>query len=162
MTGYTSHRTPSRRLHTCARLSKFALLMVLVACVSCKKDTDDPAPPVIEYNSISATSVTEFTNTVRITFSYEDYQGDLGEQDPDRFSLRIKDDRLDDFDWYHIPPMTPDMEELHIKGKYTVEINPLFLLGNGGSETTRLTLRLRDRAGNWSNTIVTPTITIAE
>jgi len=60
--------------------------------------------------------VEEFQNNIVITFSYEDYQGDLGEMDADAYSVRIKDNRLSDYDWYHIPPMTPEMQELHIKG----------------------------------------------
>lgn len=36
----------------------------------------------------------------------------------------------------------------------------MFLLGTGTSETTILTIKLKDRAGNWSNAIETPVITI--
>ncbi|MFN8863658.1 MAG: hypothetical protein ACK5W1_05050 [Flavobacteriales bacterium] len=139
-----------------------ALVAVLVLFVSCKKEEEKPVEPVIEFKSISATKVTQFTNEIKITFSYEDMQGDLGQADPDAYSLRVQDDRLEDFDWYHIPPMTPDMQELHIKGDYVVTLTPLFLLGSGGNETTRFTLQLRDRAGNWSNQIITPVVTISQ
>jgi hypothetical protein len=135
---------------------------VIMCMTSCKKEDEKPVEPVIEFKSISATEVTQFTNEIQITFSYEDMQGDLGQADPDAYSLRVKDDRLEDFDWYHIPPMTPDMQELHIKGDYVVTLTPLFLLGSGGNETTRFTLQLRDRAGNWSNQIVTPVVTISQ
>jgi hypothetical protein len=142
-------------------------ILIILVCAAiwtagCKKDEPKPAAPVIAFKSISATQVVPFENTLRITFTYEDHQGDLGDSDPDAYALRIKDDRLAGFDWYHVPPMTPGMQELHIRGEYAVELDPLFLLGNGGTETTRFTLQLRDRAGNWSNQVTTPTVTIGE
>jgi hypothetical protein len=56
--------------------------------------------------------------------------------------------------------MTPDQQELHIKGSYSVTLNQVFLLGNGASETTKFTVQIQDRAGNWSNEVVTPVVTI--
>lgn len=136
-------------------------IILIVLSTGCKKKEEKPVAPIITFKSISATSVTSFANEMRIVFSYEDYQGDIGERDPDTYSLRIKDDRLSGYDWYHIPPMTPDLKELHIKGNYEVALAPLFLLGNGSIETTRFMLQLRDRAGNWSNQIISPSVTIS-
>jgi len=142
-------------------LSNYLLIASLtVAVASCKKKDEKPEAPVIVYNTISETSVEEFQNNIVITFSYEDYQGDLGEMDADAYSVRIKDNRLSDYDWYHIPPMTPEMQELHIKGDYALQIAPLFILGNGTEEQTHFTIQIRDRAGNWSNTITTPVVII--
>jgi len=116
--------------------------------------------PVLEFKEISSTSVVQFDNSIVVTFGYEDYQGDLGHQDPDIVSLRVKDARLSDADMYHIPPMTPEQQELHIKGTFSVNLNHVFLLGNGASETTKFTIQIQDRAGNWSNEVVTPIVTI--
>jgi hypothetical protein len=128
---------------------------------SCKKDESaDPVAPVIAFKSISQTEVDEFTNSISITFSFEDFQGDIGFTDNDQLSLKVKDSRLDTEDWFHVPPMTPDLQELHIKGEYSVELNPLFLLGNGAHETTSFTIQLVDRKGNWSNQIVSPDVLI--
>lgn len=134
--------------------------LALLALSSCKKEDEKPQVPTITFKSISEESVVQFNNNVTITFSYEDYQGDLGETDPDKYSLRIKDNRLSDYDWFHIPPMTPDLQELHIKGDYALELPPLFILGNGTEEVTHFSIQIRDRAGNWSNTITTPVVTI--
>ncbi|MCC6599372.1 MAG: hypothetical protein IT223_01710 [Crocinitomicaceae bacterium] len=130
--------------------------------LSCKKEEDLPVVPQITYRSISSTNIQSFNNEIEIGFSYEDFQGDLGNSDPDIFSLRIKDDRLSDYDWYHIPPMAPGTTPLHIKGTYSIVLKPLFLMGNGGNEATRFTLQIKDRAGNWSNQITTPVVTIHE
>lgn len=150
------------------RLYKILSSLLLAMCValaitSCKKDSDEkPTAPVIEFKSISAGTVEQFNNSVQITLSYEDYQGDLGRQDPDDYSLRILDARLANYDWYHIPPMTPDNQELHIKGNYVVTLDPLFLMGSGTQESTSFTLQLQDNAGNWSNTITTPVVLVVD
>ncbi|MDZ4821964.1 MAG: hypothetical protein SH856_00720 [Flavobacteriales bacterium] len=137
--------------------------MLFAFCIlACKKKEEDPAAPVIEFKSISANEVEQFNNTVSITFSYEDFQGDLGEQDPDDYSLSVKDSRLENADWFHVPPMTPDMQELHIKGEYSLELPALFLLGNGSQEAAKFTLQLTDRAGNKSNTIVSPEVLVVD
>jgi hypothetical protein len=137
-----------------------ALLAVVAFVTGCKKEEEDPVAPAIVYSGISATSVQQFDNEVTVSFTYEDYQGDLGHQDPDIVSLRVKDARLSDADMYHVPPMTPDLEELHIKGTYSVNLNTLFLLGNGASESTKFYIQIQDRAGNWSNEIITPEVVI--
>jgi len=137
-------------------------LILILTMWSCSKKDEEPVAPNITFKSISASQVTEFQNAIRVIITYEDLQGDIGEPDPDTYSLRIKDDRLQGYDWYHIPPMTPDLMSLHIRGEYEVTLAPLFLLGNGSSETTRFTIQLRDRAGNWSNRIQTPSVTIIQ
>jgi hypothetical protein len=141
-------------------MRKISLLIIVVLGLACKKDEPDPVAPILTYVSTSDTQVESFNNQVRVVFSYEDFQGDLGNEDPDILSLRIKDARLQNPDLYHIPPMTPNNEELRIKGNYEVVLNTIFLLGNGASETTKFSIQVRDRAGNWSNTIETSVITI--
>jgi hypothetical protein len=106
--------------------------------------------------------VLNFQNSLQITLDYIDENGDIGYQDPDAYSLRVKDSRLEEFDWYHIPPLTPEMEELNISGSFTVELNSLFLLGNASQETTTFTLQLKDRSGNWSNQITSPAVMIVD
>ncbi|WP_306639940.1 hypothetical protein [Sanyastnella coralliicola] len=144
-------------------MRKLIYIAILALAVSgCKKDEEVNRIPAIEFISISETMVVSFENSVTIRFSYTDENGDLGFADPDATSLRIKDARLSDYDWYHIPPMTPDNQELNISGTYTVELNPLFILGNSEQETTKFDLQIKDREGNWSNTISSPTVTIVE
>lgn len=134
--------------------------MALMA--SCKKDEPDPTSPIITFLSLSADSVEQFNNAVVIRFSYEDFQGDIGQPDADDYSLRIKDARVSAFDWYHIPPMTPDLKELHIKGTYELTLDPLFLLSTGQIENTNFTFQIKDRSGNWSNEIETSFIAIVD
>ncbi|NQX91635.1 MAG: hypothetical protein HRT74_05840, partial [Flavobacteriales bacterium] len=125
----------------------FALLFI-----ACNKEEEANPVPEIELISVSHTTVESFNNDVSINIAYTDETGDLGYQDPDTYSLRVKDSRLSEFDWYHIPPLTPNQEELNISGTFSLQLNPLFLLGNGDQESTSLSIQLKDRAGNWSNT----------
>ena len=141
-------------------------LLIYLSCflflAACKKQEEINEVPEITFDSISATSVVEFDNNISITLAYKDENGDIGYQDPDTYSLRVKDSRLAEYDWYHIPPLTPEMEELNIEGTFTVELNSLFLLGNSTQETTTFTLQLKDRSGNWSNQVVSPVVMIVD
>lgn len=142
---------------------RLLISIAVVCCISffsCKKEDPDPVAPIIKFVSISNTEVPSFNNQVKIVFSYEDFQGDLGNEDPDIRSLRVKDSRLSAPDQYHIPPMTPNSEELRIKGEYELTLETLFLIGNGNSEIATFTIEVRDRAGNWSNSIESPPVTI--
>ena len=143
-------------------LTKYFLILGLFFCFqSCKKEEPSPFPE-IEFVSISETEVVEFENQLEVIISYSDFNGDLGTIDADDLTLRVKDSRLGDFDWYHVPPLTPNSEELEIEGVFSVQLNPLFLLGNGVEESTNFTFQLKDRAENWSNQITTPTVIIRE
>ncbi len=141
-------------------------LWALIACglllLGCRKSDEVDPIPVLTFESISEADVVQFENLVTLTLGYTDQDGDLGEEDPDALSLRIKDDRLEDYDWYHIPPLTPCLDDLNISGTFEVELPPLFLLGSGSSEATRFTVQIRDRAGNWSNPVQSPEVVIHE
>lgn len=138
-----------------------ALVVVVIVAQSCKKDELVVSDiPEITFENISDESVVQFENSVTINFSYIDGNGDIGYADPDEYALRVKDSRLENFDWYHVPPVTPDNEELSVEGSLSVDLSSLFLLGNGGQESASFTVQLRDRAGNWSNQIITPVVLI--
>jgi len=134
----------------------------LLGTVSCKKKKETPPNPVIEFINSSSTEVVSFDNTITLTISYEDQQGDIGEPDPDKNTIMVKDSRLDEADWYHIPPITPDGMELKTKGQFTIELPTLFLLGNGSQESTTFSIQIQDRLGNKSNTVVSSSISIIE
>lgn len=139
----------------------FILLTICFLYSACKKE-EPSLVPEIEFVSISETEIQQFNNQVLVEFNYSDFDGDLGTIDADELTLRVKDARLADFDWYHIPPLTPDLQELQIEGSLTIQLNPLFLLGNGNQESTQFSLQIKDRAENWSNQIMTPTVIIRD
>ena len=141
---------------------KRALLITGCACTlfCCKKENDMPKEPVIELVSIGPSDVEQFVDVVMLRFKYTDGNGDIGEVDPDVPSLRVKDSRLSEPDWYHLPPLTPDQQELAIQGELELPLNTLFLLGNSDTEVLTYSIVLIDRAGNYSNELMSPPITV--
>lgn len=141
-----------------------SLLSVICFLAACKKETVDimSREPSIELISVGPSSVIEFQEPVLLRFKYEDGDGDLGQTDPDDHSLWVKDSRLNTADGYHIIPLSPPDTELAIKGELAVQLSPLFLLGNGTEEQMTYSFYVVDRAGNRSNEIITPQITILQ
>lgn len=137
-----------------------AFIVVAVLPAGCKKEEVMPSAPEIAFVSMNAQSVHEFDERVKVRFSYTDGDGDLGQSDPDDYTLWVKDARLEGTDGYHIPPLAPEDAEVSIQGELEVELNALFLLGNSGQEQTSYTMYVVDRAGNRSNEFTTGTITI--
>ncbi|HRH70301.1 MAG TPA: hypothetical protein PLB89_12410 [Flavobacteriales bacterium] len=133
--------------------------LVLMAC---KKEQADimPMEPEIELISIGPSAVVEFEQPIILRFSYKDGNGDLGRIDPDDHSLWVKDSRLAVADGYHIIPLAPPDTEVPIQGELEVELDPLFLLGNGAEEIMTYSFHVVDNAGNKSNEITTPAIVI--
>ena len=141
---------------------KLCLSGALFILTACQQETIDPVDPSLEWVSINTTAFESSTTPVIVTLAYRDHQGDLGWEDPDRHALEVQDERLDAADTYHIPPLTPGGMELDIDGTFVVHLPPLFLLGNGGDEMTRLTFRVTDRAGNASNVVEAPLLMITD
>ncbi|MEX1187994.1 MAG: hypothetical protein WED33_01970 [Bacteroidia bacterium] len=134
----------------------FALSIIFMLCLAaCKKEENlpPPSPPVIAILSISADTITEFQDSLIIKLQYEDQNGDLGSENPDKLDLEIKDSRLTTPDFYHVKPLAPAGTALFIRGVLRVELPPLFILGNGDSETLSLDIRLRDQNGKWSELV---------
>jgi len=131
-----------------------------IAFFSCKKDEVTSNVPVIKLLSVSNATVKQFTDSFSITFEYTDGDGDIGNINPDENNLQVKDKRLAKPDYYFVKPLAPPNSDIKIKGKLIVQLKNTFLLGTSNSEVTTFELKLRDRKGNWSNTIITPNITI--
>ena len=138
------------------------ILLCILLVTSCKKEDDTPKIPEINLVSISPTTLVQFEEPVNIVIGYKDLDGDLGFENPDSFALQIKDNRLDNPDWYHVPPLSPIGSNVSIQGELDIQISSLFLLGNGSEEQTSFTIKMVDRAGNWSQEIMTPQLIIKD
>jgi len=145
------------------KLNVFMFLYMIFFFSACKKDdanTINSTPPEITFVSISPTEIMELSEEMELVFTYTDKEGDLGDPDPDEHSLELKDARLSSPDFYHIPPQDPGNTTLTINGQLKVILRAPFVLGNSFLEETFFTFRIKDRAGNWSNELETPIITI--
>lgn len=128
--------------------------------LGCSKDSSTGGAPSIKLISVSSDSVKEFKDSLVIVLEYTDMDGDIGESDPDKNSLQIKDRRLSEADFYFVKPLAPPGSDILIKGQIAVQIKNVFLLGTGNAEITKFDIKLRDRAGHWSNSVATPEIVI--
>jgi hypothetical protein len=143
-----------------------ALLLSALMCLfsSCTKTNTDPffdVVPRIELLDVSATSFVEFSEQITLTLRYEDGDGDLGNPDSEVNSIFVQDSRLSMPDEFYLQPLAPeDALPLNITGTLNVLLAPTFLLGNGSSETLVYSVYLVDRAGNKSNVVQTPAITV--
>lgn len=143
---------------------KYCFLFICVLSLfNCKKKAKavvDPVP-TIELISINPSNVTEFKDSISITIKYKDANGDLGDENPDDLSLEIKDSRLSKADYYHVKPLAPNTgKDIPIEGELRIKLNSMFLLGTGTKESATLNIKFKDRAGNWSNEVVSSPITI--
>lgn len=142
-------------------MKQIILIVVLVILsLGCSKDSATGGAPSIKLISVSADSVKEFKDSLVVVLEYTDMDGDIGELDPDKNSLQIKDRRLSEADFYFVKPLSPPGSGIRIKGQIAVQIKNVFLLGTGNTEITRFDIKLRDNANHWSNSVTTPDIVI--
>ncbi len=139
-------------------LTFFTLLLVF----GCKKEEKYDIVPEIEFISLTPSSSPEFSQNVTLTIKYKDGDGDIGTEDPDIYSLYVKDSRLPQADEYHIQPLSPPESTIQIEGELNIKLAGLFVLGTNNSEKTSFKVKLKDRAGNFSNEITTSNITITK
>ena len=141
-----------------------ALLAVALIWAGCKKKLPDgfEETPEIRLVSVEPTSIQQFQDSIIINLEYKDGDGDLGFEHPDSLSLRVQDARLTKPDWYFVKPLAPVGSNVPIQGILTFRLSGTFILGNGNQESTTFTIDLKDRNDNWSNQVVTPTITITK
>ncbi len=134
------------------------LVFILGACE--ESDLEFSDVPEIGLEGMSHDTIVQYQEVLVINIKYKDGDGDLGYPDPDKYALFIRDLRLEDFDSFFVGPLAPEDSEVPIEGVINVEFPSLFLFGNGQSETTRFECKMVDRAGNESNVITTPSVTI--
>lgn len=139
----------------------FFFLALSIILFSCKKEEKDYSP-VISLVSINPIQVKEYSDSIVFTIRYEDEDGDIGFPDADINSLWLKDARLESADEYFIAPLGPIDTIVSIEGNFVLTLKNTFRLGNAAVEKTKFTIWLKDRAGNQSNIIETPELSITE
>lgn len=137
------------------------LFIVFGACENEITYTGNPIPK-IRLISVSTEKVVEFADSFSVKIGYEDGDGNLGSFEADTLDIRVKDARLSEADFYHLPPLAPLKANVRIEGAFSLKLKNLFLIGSGNLETTTLEIQIKDRKQNWSNTVQTPTISISK
>jgi len=138
-------------------------LFAIVLLFSCEKEQVISDTPIIEFKSISPTTVQEYSDDIIITISYSDGNGDLGENNPDIHNLFVEDNRNGIVYQFRIPYLAPDNNSIAIEGDFNITINGSGITDTSlSSQQVKYNIYVTDRAGNNSNTITTSTITIQQ
>ena len=137
----------------------FFISSILLIFSSCSKEEDQVIFNINLLNTFP-TEIIEFQENIYVRIFYQHPEGFIGFSDPDYLSLEVKDSRLSQADYYHIIPVTPPENSLSITGELLVEIDSPFLFGNGIMELVNFTIRIQDQNLSWSNSIITPNITV--
>lgn len=137
----------------------------------CIEPPDYPIEPVIEFVEMSRTSVTAQTiplnpdrelDTLYITFSFTDGDGDLGggSFDTTNQNIQLIDSRIGLVDASFFVDDLPNAGVTNgISGEITVMIPEIFCFQNSEPrDTLNYSIQIIDRAGNLSNIIETPPI----
>lgn len=118
--------------------------------------------PVISLVSMTPATVHQYIDSVIIIIHYQDEDGDIGIPDADKNSLWVQDARLINPDEYFISPLAPIDTEVSIEGEFRIKLKNTFKLGTAAQEITKFNIWLFDRAGNKSNILETPELTITD
>ena len=138
------------------------LLTSVFLIFGCKKKVTKSNTPEIAFVSITPTTAKEFDDQIKIRFSYKDYNGDIGENDANKTNLVVRDNRNNVEYRYRVKQLGPDGETISLKGELEVVIENTLIIDNSNSQSVNYSIKLQDRAGNWSNEITTTSISIVK
>ena len=144
---------------------KLLIICLLLLFFACKKKdnlviSDEPS---IELVSVNKTEIKEFTDSLVFTVSYRDGNGDLGTESPDSTVIEIIDNRDPQnlVFGYHLSPRSPNGTNLIVQGQLQLVLKNIIILNSANtSESTTFSIRIKDRAQNWSNRVETGEISI--
>ena len=141
------------------------IIFLLILFFACKKKDNLIISdlPSIELVSVNKTEIKEFTDSLVFTVSYRDGDGDLGTESPDSTVIEIIDNRDPQnlVFGYHLSPRSPNGTNLIVQGQLQLVLKNIIILNSANtSESTTFSIRIKDRAQNWSNRVETGEISI--
>ncbi len=144
------------------RHALFASLLTALGLSFCQKGEPLSDTPAIKFVSASSTELTALADSLTLTISYEDGDGDLGENNPDAVNCLVQDSRSPSLLYQlRIKQLAPTGANIAIKGELALALPPTGLVDdNNSEEPATFTIKVIDRAGNVSNRVSSPVITI--
>jgi hypothetical protein len=144
------------------------IFILLIGVTACQKESTGGSPiPSIEFTSLTNDTVTagNSDDSVGIAFKFKDGDADIGNdlssEKPDIFLVSTK---FPDTLKYNFPPIPDEFKDpaKGIEGNALVAIKAAILLLDSANveETVHFDLFIKDKAGNVSNTISIPDITL--
>jgi hypothetical protein len=147
------------------------LLVITISVIqfffSCKKDSSaNPAisnVPAIQLKSLTPDTVHNLKDSLLFVIKYTDGDGDIGDENADTLSLWITDNRFPLTEKFHIIPLAPQGTSIPITGDLNVVLDHIILKDESSlSESATFSVKLKDRAGNWSNTVTSAGVIILQ
>lgn len=137
----------------------FVFFFAVMAFASCKKEEDISNTPEIEFVSVSSSNIAEGT-TLTFTISYKDGDGDLGENTEGVKNLFVTDNRVGVTYEYRIQQLSPSGSTVAITGNLNVDVTGTSITDGSTQQQVTYSFMMKDRAGNSSNSVSSPAITI--
>lgn len=143
-------------------MKKIASIIFLlgIMLISCKKDDEVDFAPSIEFKSISPGTIEEYRDSVVITISYLDKNGDLGENETEIPNAFVRDLRNNLTYSFRIRQLAPNTE-IAIQGNLEIVVPQVARINsNSAIESATFEVFVKDRAGSESNKVTTSAVTI--
>ena len=138
-------------------------VMLIVVFLSCSKEEEqENVEPVLTFESMTPTTVTELVEEIVLKFKYTDNDGNLGENDAGATNLFVTDSRNQVVNSFRVKQLAPDNSTIAIEGTLSVTINPLLITDESTSESGTFSIYMNDRAGNKSNVITSSEFTVSK
>ena len=140
----------------------------LLALSSCETSDEGNDPlgkiseiPEITFLGVNTTEVKQFSDSLVFSIKYLDGDGDLGFESADSTTIYVTDERFPLSHQYHLPPVTASGVTLTVQGVANIVLKNIILKDAlASSEVATFNIRIRDRAGNWSDSVSSPAITV--
>lgn len=116
--------------------------------------------PVLEFNTLTPTTIQEFDGPITFNVKYEDGDGDLGENNPNVKNLFLKDNRNSIVYEYRLNQLAPDDAIIPIKGTFDIVLNNTAITNTSSEQSATFDIYVVDRSGNRSNTITSTPLTV--
>jgi hypothetical protein len=154
--------TITKRMHRLL-FSKVAFIaLILATAFSCRHEVPLSDVPQIGLVSYGPDTVTEFVDSIHFSISYEDGNGDLGENNTDDHNLTVTDSRIGIDYKYRIRQLVPGNAEVPVKGILNFSIPNTFITNSTSQQEVSYAIQIKDRAGNSSNTVSAGNILIIQ
>ncbi len=140
-----------------------SLTLATLIVIGCKKKTEVSTTPVIEFKGVNKYQIKEYADSLQITISYTDSDGDIGENDPNKKNIFLTDTRTNTVLEYRVKEIVPNKQTVSITGIINVVIDKIYINNSAAStEALSYKVQLIDRAGNKSNEVQTSVITLTK
>lgn len=137
------------------------LVCLAITLAACNSRALFPIEPQIAYVDIQPRQAKEYQDSIIITFTFTDGDGDLGDiVGGDKTSLYVTDGRTQFPDSlrtisFQIPDLQQNTKNPAIQGKITLVYPPTIVTPGRQTDSTSYSVYIVDRAGHKSNVITT-------